>query len=199
MIFLIHPGNPAWQEPENPVAEDLSEATEALFQAETEDAVMVWGNQAVPVSFKYDMSVIVEDVIFMLEFLMRRNSGEETVFFSSDTFNSEWLMKWNDDRLFIYPAWNSVAGNRHEELNAFGVMEVSVSHFVGQWTVVLEKIYEAVLMSGMNLEDAENFEALSSLIISPLPQHHQRMPSCNEADNGCAARRLPTGGGSRER
>ncbi len=163
MIFLIHPGNPVWQEPEFPVAEDLSEAIEAVFSMETEDAVMVWGNQAVPVSYKYDMSVIVEDVIFMLECLMRRNSGEETVFFSSDTFNSEWLMKWDDGRLFIDPAWNSVSGNRHGELNAVGATEVSVSHFVRQWTIVLEKIYEAVLMSGVTLEDRENFDALNSL------------------------------------
>lgn len=33
-----------WPEPENPAAEDLSEAIEALFPSETEDAVMMWGN-----------------------------------------------------------------------------------------------------------------------------------------------------------
>ncbi|MDM8550337.1 hypothetical protein QUF72_09675 [Desulfobacterales bacterium HSG2] len=164
MIFLIHPGNPAWTEPENPVAEDLSEAIEAVFPMETEDAVMMWGSQAVSVSYKYDMSVIVEDVIFMLEFLRRRNSGEETVFFSSDTFNAEWLVKWGDERLFIYPTWNSVAGNKCAELNALGAMKVSVSHFVGQWAMVLEKIHEAILMSGVNLEEPEDFDALSSLL-----------------------------------
>ena len=71
---------------------------------------------------------------------------------------------WNDDRLFIDPTWNSVSGNRHGELNAVGAAEVSVSHFVGQWTIVLEKIYEAVLMSGVTLEDRENFDALGSLL-----------------------------------
>jgi|GEM_PF-1975116 len=164
MIFLIHPGNPAWQEPESPVAEDLAEAVEAVFSMETEDAVMVWGNQAVPVSYKYDMSVIAEDVIFMLECLRAENRGEETFFFSSDTFSSEWLMKWDDSRLFIDPTWNSVSENRHGELNAVGAAEVSVSHFVGQWTMVLEKIYEAVLMSGVTMEDRKNFDALGSLL-----------------------------------
>ena len=78
MKFLIQSGNPLWSPPDELAAEYLSEAIEAIFPMDTEDAVMIWGDESVSLSYKYDMSVIIEGALFMLEALTAENSGEET-------------------------------------------------------------------------------------------------------------------------
>ncbi|OQY54035.1 MAG: hypothetical protein B6245_21870 [Desulfobacteraceae bacterium 4572_88] len=53
MKFLIQSGNPLWSPPDELAAEYLSEAIEAIFPMDTEDAVMIWGDESVSLSYKY--------------------------------------------------------------------------------------------------------------------------------------------------
>lgn len=171
MKFLIQPGNPLWNPSDELAAEDLSEAIEAIFPMDTEDAMMIWGDASVSLSYKYDMSVIIEDVLFMLEALTTHHSGEETVFFSSDTFTAEWHLKWHGGVLFIHPVWKSVSGNKQAKLSELGVMEVSAHHFFRQWTAVRTVMAVIHMMVMMNHA-----------------HHRHRMNHSSDIPAGCPAR-----------
>jgi len=78
--FHIEPGTPEHCTVDGGLARDLGDAIQAAFPLETEDAQLVWHRLSVPLSYKYDFSVIIEDIIAMLAYVPRKanrkSSGE---------------------------------------------------------------------------------------------------------------------------
>jgi hypothetical protein len=139
----------------------LGDAIEDGFSADTEDALIVWNNVRIPIDYKYDMSVIIDDVLDMLEQVMSARSGSHRVTFASDTFNSVWELEWEDDRLSISPIWLSVRGPTDVLTSACGRIESEKEHFLAEWKVPFKRIVTGLQTSGISLLDASEYERLA--------------------------------------
>src|SRR5258705_95085 len=101
MRFWIQAGNPRHFPILGKDVSDLSEAIEEIFPMETEDAIIVWNQSLIPISYKYDLSVMIDDVLPMLARLLDRTSGSDQVNFGSDTFQTDWSLNWTEGDLSI--------------------------------------------------------------------------------------------------
>lgn len=62
MNFYILAGNPRVQSIENSDDKSLSEAIETVFPLNTEYAILSWNYISIPLSYKYDISYMIDDI-----------------------------------------------------------------------------------------------------------------------------------------
>ena len=78
----------------------LSEAIEASFEAQTENAILNWNYYYKPLSYKYDFSELILDLLDLLEEL--QSGVEQTrVHWRSSDFHGDWLLVVSTDSLRI--------------------------------------------------------------------------------------------------
>ena len=111
MNFHIQVSNPLFLSSSSEIVSDLAEAIQVVFPIDTEDAFIVWNYTYIPLGYKYDLSVIIDDLLPMLSDLITQKEGSYRACFGSDTFNAEWNLEWYDEKLYIAAKWNNLAGN----------------------------------------------------------------------------------------
>jgi hypothetical protein len=124
----------------------LSDAIEALYLLETERAYISWNWINVPLSYKYDVSVIVDDVVSMLSGLLSSDTGECAVTWPSSVFHATWDLRWRGDELTIRSHWEAVSGGGRIEalLNAHSDLKVSRPEFLGEWASLLAAVVDGL-------------------------------------------------------
>ena len=70
MYFAIQVCNPIIQVSLEKQVEYLEEAIETIFSEDTEDAYFLWNWIPIRVSYKYDLSIIIEDILILLDDLL---------------------------------------------------------------------------------------------------------------------------------
>src|SRR5437016_710667 len=115
MNFEIQACNPKTRKPTEIRVEDLAAAIQAVFRLDSEDAILFWNWVPVRISYKYDLSVMIDDLLTLLNDLLSVPGGRRSVYWGSNTFQAEWHLVWADGRVAITAQWESVAGN-YEEL-----------------------------------------------------------------------------------
>lgn len=110
----------------------LTAAIERAYPLETEDAYLNWHGVRIALSYKYDISVIVEDVIEMLESL-NAPTGELAIAWPSNTFRTDWVLRWSRAQLHCAATWECVAGGVETLLNQARPLEMPVRDFVAEW------------------------------------------------------------------
>lgn len=91
--------------------DSLCAALETVFPLYTEDAIINWNHVYVPVSYKYDLSVMVDDVLQIIEALQSSPQGRLVNHWPSNTFAASWEIDWKDGMLKIHSEWTSVVGS----------------------------------------------------------------------------------------
>ena len=152
-FFEIKPGVPRPGEIAGGAADDLSDAVQTAFPLETDDAIVLWNGVAIPLSYKYDVSIILEDVIGMLESC--RIGAARTIYvnFGSDTFNADWTVQLREDSVAVTAVWNSVVGDREAELNKCSTLVINRDDFTSQWLGVLCRAIEGVKAARIRIRD----------------------------------------------
>jgi hypothetical protein len=163
-FFRIEKGSPKVNTNIAGFAEDIGEAIQIAFPLETEDAMLHWGERKVPISYKYDLSVILEDVVGMLEWCKRSSSTSLDVDFGSDTFAAEWHLERQRDSLSITVLWRSVSGDHEEELNQYGPVLIQCSRFVNEWNAVLRVALSGVEGLALRIRDRSLLERVRKLM-----------------------------------
>jgi hypothetical protein len=163
MTLKMQVSNPVIQIPDVKKVEDLSEAIEAIFPLATEDAILYWNWIPVRISYKYDLSVLITDLIFMLESLTTSDKGNYEVHFGSSSFRAQWKLSWKANVLTITSNWDSISGNYEDLLNKRNQLEVSRSQFLDEWKALLRKVIESVEQSGVEIEDKHEINALRKI------------------------------------
>ena len=118
-MFLIQVGNPKLTKisPDDSEFDDVGEILEEIFPMQTECAHILWNGIYVPLSYKYDLSVLYYEIIELLEFLLDQSQSEKTIEFPSNTFNAIWKLAISGSDLSIESKWESVSGNMADILN----------------------------------------------------------------------------------
>ncbi len=139
-VFQIEVGNPSVIEGASGHASDLSEAIEMLYSMETPDAKLNWGGQWLNINYKYDASVIVPDVIELLERCVAGKDGRLRVCFGSNTFRVDWDVNFRGDLVSVISLWECVSGASVAILNAVGQLAIGRERFMGEWLKLLGRI-----------------------------------------------------------
>lgn len=160
MDFWIQAGDPRTTRHFDDEDTNLDEAVETIFPLRTESAFMVWRGVHIPLGYKYDLSVMLNDILDMLERLGAEASGRHTVSWPSNTFSVEWNMKWRGEVLEIDAEWHSLAGDTEKILKNRENIAVEKDSFIAEWKKPLENIVEALTSSGY---DEERLPGMSRL------------------------------------
>lgn len=160
MIFCIQASNPKIMFEFDEEDHDLSAAIETIFPMMTEDAIMVWNNIHIPLSYKYDISYMINDIVNMLKQLRESFIGELTISWLPDTFRSDWILRWEDNLINIKTNWEETNGDLTEMLNKFSNITISKQDFICEWKKFLEIIINGLERCGYNMDMVQNMDEL---------------------------------------
>ena len=111
MNFYIQASNPAYIKNFDMNDVTLADAIETSFPLETESAVLVWNYIPILISYKYDISYMMEDLIKLLNLLLSEECYCYTIEWLPDTFRCNWELSWKKGEVTIITAWESTVGN----------------------------------------------------------------------------------------
>jgi hypothetical protein len=163
MDFAIQVCNPFVKKPRKSHFQDLSEALSEVFAGDTEDGFMLWNWVPIRVSYRYDLSVMIDDLLPFLTRLVDSVKGSWRVYWGSNTFKAEWLVYWADGQIRITTHWDSVAGNYEDLLNSRNILDIGQDTFLREWKLLLRKVIEAVEFAQVTVADRSSLDSLYSV------------------------------------
>lgn len=114
-------------------ADSLADVLQEIFAHECEDAYLNWNGVRIALNYKYDVSVIIGDVVLMLDSLTERPCGECVIEWPSSSFRASWHVRWSDGRLAISADWIRVTGGIEAALRSVPRLEISIDEFIAEW------------------------------------------------------------------
>jgi hypothetical protein len=168
MKFLVQASDPRPSKLVSPDDSSLGEAIETIFPLCTDFALIVWNDVYVPLTYKYDISIIINDIIAMLGSVAARDEGSITVFWPSNTFRTRWILTWSGTDLAITTTWESVIGGTESMLNKVPSVNLNKNTFLLEWKPLLYKIKESILIASGTVDIKYMLAGLDS-ILSKLP------------------------------
>ncbi|MEV7543058.1 hypothetical protein [Streptomyces sp. NPDC089915] len=162
MGFSLQAGCPVVQGCES--AADMADAVGEMYSSEAEDAILVWNLVPVRLPYGYDLAALIDDLVPLLEEILRPEFKETEVFWGSDTFSAEWQMTREGESLRIRARWHSTLGNYESLLAERGDAVVGRLEFVGEWSKVLRRIVADIEAQSVELEDDDVFVRAKALL-----------------------------------
>ena len=167
MIFAIQASNPRFQNIRNLDDECLSEAVESVFPINAENAILVWNHISIPISYKYDISYMLNDILMLIDTMQKVDIGKMTIQWLPDTFRCNWVVEWKYDEVQIDSQWKCTVGHLESILNKKNNISLSKMDFVSEWKEVLGVVirglkhcgYDNTRIKGMN-ELIEQYEKI---------------------------------------
>ncbi|MEV4433427.1 hypothetical protein [Streptomyces sp. NPDC049585] len=151
MTFSIQAGCPATQACAS--ASDMADVIGELYAPEVEAAVLVWNLVPIRLSYGYDVAVMVDDLVPLLEEVQDPGFSATDVFWGPDTFTAEWKLIREGDSLRIRSRWCSVLGGYESLLSERGDVVVGATVFIDEWCKILRRIVADIEAASMELED----------------------------------------------
>lgn len=148
--FYIQAGNPRFCRAMDEKDETLSDAMESIFLLNTESAVMAWNHISIPLSYKYDISYMLDDLLNLLNGMQQAASGEMTIHWLPDTFRCDWQVTWNQGKMDIQSNWECTVGHLERLLNDNSRISIPVKHFESEWKEVLRNAVIGLRRCGYN-------------------------------------------------
>lgn len=130
----------------------LSEAIYTIFPLETEDAILSWGDENIALSYRYDISTIIDDIIQMVFTLQHNSDGKWFVAWSSNTFAANWNFKWFENSLEIEAQWREEF-NATNYLKSHNVLKIEKEKFLSEWAKITNVVFVNLLQCGYTREN----------------------------------------------
>ncbi len=165
MTFFIQASSPIVGSDVQATEDDLREAIEDVFVIDTEDAIMNWNGVSIALSYKYDISVIVDDLIDMLLAVKSSGFGEHQVNWPSNTFHATWRIAWDERELRCAATWYSISGGVEDLLERTGGIRLTREEFLAEWKVLLERVVAGLKEVGYCPKSVAGLDQLEQLII----------------------------------
>lgn len=160
MQFAIQVGHPTILYPETRPAPDLAYAIEELFPMDTEELILHWNNIPVRIGYKYELSVLIDDLLPLLSAILRTDQGRYKVAWDDPSFSAYWFLAWDKDQMTIEAEWHSVAGDYEALLNNHNCVKISKDAFLAEWKGLLSKLIQAINLTDLQIEVREELETL---------------------------------------
>ena len=163
--FYLQASEPRHRPVLNPDVEDLGEAIEEVFVFPTEQAFICWEGNRIPLCYKYDISVIITELIEMLEHVTQKAEGSYCAIWSSDTFRGKWELTWASHMVSVEATWDELSGGLLESLNrSIRNLKLPIHNFISEWRRPLAQVYEALTAAGYIQDQLEDLGRLERLI-----------------------------------
>ncbi len=160
-IFFIQAGTPGFRPVLDENDETLSDAVESIFLLNTESAVMAWNHISIPLSYKYDIGYMLDDLLYLLKCIRQVDTGEVTIHWLPDTFRCDWHITWNHGQMEIQSCWECTVGHLENLLNDNSRISIPVPHFVSEWKAVFCNVADGLKKSGYDENRIRGMRQLS--------------------------------------
>lgn len=133
--------------------ESIGELIESIFPFSDDCLYINWNHIDIQISYKYDLSIIFEDFVYIYNFL---ESHEEKlrISFPSNTFDVEWDIKKDGNHIDILSQWNTVLSHNEKILNENSLLKTDINTFTKELSKLLSFIYKIII------DEADNVDTL---------------------------------------
>ncbi len=163
MRFCIQISNPRTVPCKSKKFDDLSDAIEEVYPMYTEDLYIQWNHISIRLEYKYDISVIIQDILEMLKTVLASEQGSHKVMFGSNTFCANWELEWDSEEMLIKSNWSGVMGDIENILNERSKLNISKKQFLSEWKMLLRRIILDLENLELSFEDSHDWELLKEL------------------------------------
>ena len=158
MSFYIQAGNPKIQHTVDFNDESLADAIESAFFSNTENAILMWNYISIPLSYKYDISYMMEDILRLLSALQGQKSGKMVIHWLPDTFRCDWTLYWDMGQLQIESQWECIVGDLEKLLNEKSNLILQIEDFISEWKEILHIVMEGLECCGYDKSKIEGMQ-----------------------------------------
>jgi hypothetical protein len=162
--FAIQASNPRFVSEFDVNDTNLSDAIQTVFPLETEYALLVWNWVYVPLTYKYDLSLMVDDMIGLVEVMISEPSGNLTIQWPSNTFAATWRIGWDSGTTKVQAEWLCVLGDTEAMLATKPNIVVQTADFIAEWRRPLEVIVSGLDAAGYNATNLPGIGRLQALV-----------------------------------
>jgi len=163
-MINIQISNPVLLQMTDEESMNLEDAIESIFPLDTEYLILIWNNIFIPLSYKYDISLMVLDFIKILHFLKDNEIDKLEIHWASNTFASIWKMEKINDSVNIKSEWKTVNGGTQDKLNKLNENKILVNDFAEEIKKLLAFLKSSIEKSGINCDLVEDFATLENVI-----------------------------------
>jgi hypothetical protein len=144
--------------------QSLSDAIQTVFPLEAEYGLIVWNWIYIPVTYKYDVSFMVDDIIELIDAMSSSSIGRRVIHWPSNTFAATWNIEWSDEIATIDAQWHSVIGDTESMLALRPKIVMPAAEFICEWKRLLETVAMALTNAGYSSEHLAGLRQLKGLI-----------------------------------
>ncbi|MBK9260816.1 MAG: hypothetical protein IPM54_13480 [Polyangiaceae bacterium] len=162
--FAVQASNPRRLTAFDADDQSLSDAIQTVFPLEAEYAVLVWNWIYIPLSYKYDVSLMVDDVIGLIDAVLSNSTGKRVIEWPSNTFSATWNVEWSAETTTIDAQWHSVLGETESILALRPKLVVATVDFISEWKRLLEIVANALKDAGYRFEHLSGLRQLDEII-----------------------------------
>ena len=137
MVFAIQVGDPRTNMKMNDEDIKISDSIESVFLTNTEDLIMIWNNIRIPLSYKYDVSYMIDDILLLLKKVSSEDVGSLFIQWLPDVFRCNWNISWNKSDVFIEAQWENITGSIEDLLNKYNRISMKKEDFICEWKALL--------------------------------------------------------------
>ncbi|MCW3161387.1 hypothetical protein [Chryseobacterium oryctis] len=132
--------------------ESVGELIENIFPLSEDCFCIVWNNININLSYKYDLSIIFDDFVYVIKFLESKNNVLQ-IAFPSNTFDVVWDMKKDGSNINILSQWNTVLSHNEKILNEYPFLSIDSNLFKDELSKILEFIYKNIIKRKENINE----------------------------------------------
>lgn len=173
--FVIQASSPSMLRELDDLDASLSDAVQAIFPLNTEALILRWNGVCVPLSYKYDFSMMIDDVVGLCSRLSSAGDGQMRIAWPSNTFQSVWDIKWSCRDVEVQAEWTTVVGHTEELLRARPAISIPREEFLAEWVAPLRLVARGLELAGYGVEQIPRIGELQALLakVSLLGQLYQ--------------------------
>lgn len=160
LSFYIQAGNPMMQCIVDYSDKFLADAIESIFLLNTENAILMWNYISIPLSYKYDISYMMGDILKMLNVLQSKEKGELTIHWLPDTFRCDWTIWWDTKKINIHSHWENTVGHLEMLLNEKPNISLKKDDFIKEWKSILGIVISGLEKCGYDEKDIQGMKQL---------------------------------------
>jgi hypothetical protein len=170
--FIIQSSNPRANSSHDPDDASLSDAIKTVFPMDTERMLMVWNGIYVPLGYKYDVSLMVDDILDLCCDMCAAAEGHRRICWPSSSFAAVWDVKWSFGVATIEAQWHRVVGGTESMLAARPCISIPHKEFLAEWKRPLKLVDDALRGAGYTQKQIPRLSVLDD-IKTTLPGYGQ--------------------------
>ncbi len=141
----------------DPADENLAEMIQTIFPLDTDDAVLNWGGVSFALNYKYDVSLMIQDLLELSVAISLNQKGKQGISFVTTGFPYHWDVEWGNAHIRIRAFANDPSSTNAKSID---VIETSIDYFLDLWRPMFQLIHAAAVQSGYDVNRFPSGECL---------------------------------------